>query len=67
MVLATGAGHSLRVVVHDAMHGQFKVKCPMSLLMANHDLPGTAVFAPNGLAITGDGHPVDHVFADRFF
>ncbi len=35
--------------------------------MANHDLPGTTVFAPNGLAIAGDGHPVDHFFADRFF
>lgn len=67
MVLATGVGNSLRVVVHHAMHGQFKVKCPMSLLVANHNLPGTVIFAPNGLAITGDGHPVDHFFADRLF
>lgn len=39
----------------------------MSLLMANHNLPGPTIFAPNGFAITGDGHPVDHFFADRLF
>ena len=67
MVLATGVGHSLRVVVHHATHGQFKWKWWESLLVANHNLPGAAIFAPNGLAITGDGHPVDHFFADRLF